>query len=267
VRARALLAAVLLLPAVSLGVELGPVRISGLGYAEYRSAYYSRGTIVNKGPVLPLLGQAVGSFGKFGYIGGSAFAMSSLTSGCQSADRRNAFNEVDLKAYYGYDWDFGNGWALGNTVGYQWALWPGYHNNPPVRHEWQIGQGLMNPYVMPYYLWRHAFEGAKWNYWQVGLTRAFSLGRGFVLKPKFWCDFGDERLFKMQYGQPCTDGLMALNCELRLEWWFMDNFGIHVAVQQFDVVSHAGREALDESPKVQATTDLTIFTAGLTARF
>lgn len=266
-KATAFLLAAVAFPTALFGVGLGPVRISGNGYAEFRSAYYSRGNIARTEPVLPMFGQLVGSFGKFGHLGGSVFAMSALTPGGQSGDIRQAFNEVDPRVHYGCDFDFGHGWTLGNTVGYQWVLFPGYRNDPPTRHEWHVGQSLKNPYVTPYYLWRHAFEGAKWNYWQVGLMRAFPLGYGFVLKPKFWCDFGDANLFRLQYGRACTDGLMALDGELRLEWWFVANFGLHVAVHQFDVVSASGRDSLNQNHRIQATTDLTIFTVGLVAKF
>ena len=72
-----------------------------------------------------------------------------MSSGGQSADRQNAFHEVDLKPFFGYVWDFGDGWTLDSRVARQWVLLPGFRNHPPTIDEWQVGQELVNPYSGP----------------------------------------------------------------------------------------------------------------------
>ena len=250
---------------IVLAASLGDV--TGYGFSDFRSAYYTRGKIVNKDPILPLYGQGICSLGPAGYLGGSVWAVNAVSCGGQSADRQNAFHEVDLKPFYGYAWDFGNGWALDNRIARQWVLLPGYRTHPPTIDEWQVSQELRNPFVTPYYLMRHAFDDYDWTYWCVGLKRTFVLGGGLSLRPGVWCDLGDSGHFKSQYGRSCSDGLMALNGELRLEWWFCTHVAAYSAVQQYGVVSRSGRDALQSSSAVQSVTDLTIFTIGIAARF
>lgn len=241
--------------------------LSGYGFADFRSAYYSRGAIVNKEPILPLFGRLTYSLDPVGYVGGDVWTVNALSHSGQTADRRNAFHEVDLKPFYGYRWKFSDECSLDSMVARQWILLPGYRTDPPTINEWQFGQELHNPYITPYYLLRHAFKNHRWTYWCVGVRRSFPLGHGLSLRPNFWCDFGDSDHFQSQYGRACSDGLMALNGELRLDWWFCSYMSAYTSLQQFGIVSRSGRDALQSSSAAQSVTDLTIFTIGVAARF
>ena len=86
-------------------------------------------------------------------------------------------------------------------------------------------------------------------------------------------EFGDSRHFAAQYGANphgngrYSDGLMALNLLLRLDYAVTENFGIFAFVHQFDVVSSDARAALGASSKPETVKDLTIGGIGVQLNF
>jgi hypothetical protein len=60
---------------------------------------------------------------------------------------------------------------------------------------------------------------------------------------------------------------MALNFTARIDWMLTDNFGLYAFVHQFDIVSSAGRDAMEESRAPESRTDLTIGGVGVKVNF
>ena len=258
--------------AIALSLMLGSVRageyVSFYGFADVRTAYHSRGVIVNKDPFFAtyMLGRA--NLGPFGYVGADFWNVSAFTGAGQSAVRRYAFHENDFTPKYGYLWEIAENWKLDSTVSWKWVDLQGYAGHPEAMREWNFAQRLWTPYVTPYYLMRYAVAPTNWGYWDVGLLRRCELTEDLTLTPRVFCELGDGHHFEKQYGcQEHGAGLQALDAELRLDWWPSAYVGLYAALQEFVLVDPAARRAFRCSPKVQSVTELTIFTVGVQAKF
>jgi len=247
--------------------------INASAYADIETAYWARGAIVDKRPYSAQFADLSFNLDPFGRVGGYAWSVSSLAKSGQSATRRNAYNEVDYAVYYGYGLKLAEEWTLDTTVAKKWVTLPGYRPHASTISEWNVSQALKNPYVTPYYLLRRAYNGQKWCYWDVGLTRSWKFLDDFTFTATVFGELGDSRHFAAQYGANprgsgrYSDGLMALNLMLRLDYAISENFGLFAFVHQFDVVSSDARAALDASTTPESRKDLTIGGVGITLNF
>ena len=242
-------------------------------YADIETAYWARGAVVDKRPFSAQFADLSFDLDPFGRIGGYAWSVSSLSKSGQSATRRNAYNEVDYGVYYGYGLELAEDWILDTTVAKKWVTLPGYRPHANTISEWNVSQSLKNPYVTPYYLLRRAYNGQHWCYWEVGLTRSWKFLEDFTFTATAFGEFGDSRHFAAQYGANphgsgrYSDGLMALNLMLRLDYAVTKNVGLFAFVHQFDVVSSDARDALDNDKSPQSRKDLTIGGVGVALNF
>ena len=242
-------------------------------YADIETAYWARGVISDKKPYSAQFIDLSFDLNPFGRIGGYVWTASALATSGQSYTRRNAYNEFDYAVYYGYGLELAEDWALETTIAKKWVVLPGYRPHVHSFSEWDISQSLKNPYVTPYYLLRRAYHGQQWCYWDVGLTRSWKFLEDFTFTATFFGEFGDSRHFAAQYGANphgngrYSDGLMALNLLLRLDYAVTENFGIFAFVHQFDVVSSDARAALGASSKPETVKDLTIGGIGVQLNF
>lgn len=247
-------------------------RVSASAYADIESAYWARGAIVDKRPYSAQFADLSFNLDPFGRVGGYAWSVSSLSKSGQSATRRNAYNEVDYAVYYGYGLKLAEEWTLDTTVAKKWVTLPGYRPHASTISEWNVSQALKNPYVTPYYLLRRAYHGQHWCYWEVGLTRSWKFLEDFTFTATVFGELGDSRHFAAQYGANphggrYSDGLMALNLMLRLDYAVTEWLGVFAFVHQFDVVSSDARDALDASTTPESRKDLTIGGVGITLNF
>lgn len=242
-------------------------------YADIETAYWARGVISDKKPYSAQFIDLSFDLNPFGRIGGYVWTASALATSGQSYTRRNAYNEFDYAVYYGYGLELAEDWTLETTIAKKWVVLPGYRPHVHSFSEWDISQSLKNPYVTPYYLLRRAYHGQQWCYWDVGLTRSWKFLEDFTFTATFFGEFGDSRHFAAQYGANphgngrYSDGLMALNLLLRLDYAVTENFGIFAFVHQFDVVSSDARAALGASSKPETVKDLTIGGIGVQLNF
>lgn len=246
--------------------------INASAYADIETAYWARGAIVDKRPYSAQFADLSFNLDPFGRVGGYAWSVSSLAKSGQSATRRNAYNEVDYGVYYGYGLELAEDWILDTTVAKKWVTLPGYRPHASTISEWNVSQALKNPYVTPYYLLRRAYNGQHWCYWEVGLTRSWKFLEDFTFTATVFGELGDSRHFAAQYGANphggrYSDGLMALNLMLRLDYAVTEWLGVFAFVHQFDVVSSDARDALDASTTPESRKDLTIGGVGITLNF
>lgn len=255
---------------------VGQVRdwVAVSAFADVESAYWARGKIVDARPYSAQFADVDLKLGAFGRVGAQAWSVSSLSTGGQSARRRNAYNEVDWNLHYEYEWAFAEDWSLWNRVARQWVTLPGYFPDCKTTLEWHVAQALRNPYLTPYYLLRHATAPERWNYWEIGAYRTFALAKDLSLTAKLFGDCGDADHFCSQYGprvgRPNAryhGGLMALNLVLRLDYALTENWSLFTYVQQFDIVDADAREAVKASPAPEAKRDLTLFGVGMALAF
>lgn len=275
---RALVAIVGALAAVAAQGETNLVsevarRVHVSAYADIETAYWARGAIVDRKPYSAQFADLSFDLDPVGRVGGYAWSVSSLATSGQGATRRNAYNEVDYGVYYGYGLELAEDWILDTTVAKKWVTLPGYRPHAHSISEWNVSQALKNPYVTPYYLLRRAYHGQQWCYWDVGLTRSWKFLDDFTFTVTAFGEFGDGRHFAAQYGENpngdgrYSNGLMALNLILRLDYAVTENFGLFAFVHQFDVVSSDARDALDASSNPEALKDLTIGGIGVNFNF
>ncbi len=249
-------------------------RIHAKAEADVETAYWARGAIVDTNPFSAQSVDLSTDLSPFGYVGGYAWSVSSMSRSGQSATRRNAYNEVDYGVYYGYALGLAEGWTLDSTVAKKWVTLPGYRPHAHTISEWNVSQALRNPFVTPYGLLRRAVAGQEWCYWDIGLERGWSLTDRLTLTARVFGELGDARHFRAQYGAnpnaadgAYSHGLMALNLLLRLDYAVTDNLSVFAFVHQFDVVQSDARDALDASSAPESVKDLTIGGVGLTLKF
>lgn len=193
-------------------------RLSASAFADVESAYWARGAIVDKKPFSAQFADLSFNLDPFGRVGGYAWSVSSLAKSGQSVTRRNAYNEVDYAVYYGYGLELAEEWTLDTTIAKKWVTLPGYRPHANTISEWNVSQSLKNPYVTPYYLLRRAYNGQKWCYWDVGLTRSWNFLDDFTFTATAFGEFGDSRHFAGALAALSDAGIRAPQ-DVRIATW------------------------------------------------
>jgi len=262
------------------GVDISPFSVSS--QSDARTAYHSRGKIVENGPVNTALARVACEAGPLGRLGFWNWDVSSLGGSRQNVHRR-AFNEVDVGVFWHYDWtlDDDGAWRLSNDLLKDWITLPGYTPEYHARKsdatisEWRFEQALVNPYVTPYYLLRKSVHPHQneWFYARVGARHGFGLPYDLTFTPTAFAEMGNGRHFERRYGAPVDgslhhhSGVQALNLILELSWKATRNLSVYANVQQFGLVDDDARECMKAKDTHEARRDLTIFSLGLRARF
>lgn len=276
------LVALLLLAAVGAargeGVDLSPLSVSA--QTDVRTAYHSRGKIVENRPVNTILDRVACEAGPLGRFGIWNFDVTSLGGSRQYLHHR-AFNEVDVGAFWHYDWAFDDDgkWKLTNDLLKDWIMLEGY--TPEYRakktdatiNEWRFEQALVNPYVTPFYLLRRGFHPNEWFYTRIGARKGIALPWDLTFTPIFFVETGNEYHFERRYGRRVDGGrhyhggAQALNLVLELAWKATDNISFFASVHQFDIVCDDARDAVKAKTTGEARRDLTIASVGIRAKF
>ena len=251
------------------------VDMSVLGYGEVRTAYISRGKVVDAAPISAQFADGKLAIGDFGSIGASVWSASSFSGRGQSVSKRYAYNEADYNLHYCYGMKLADDWTLSSRVAMQWVTFPGYRR-PDLgsRCEWHASQRLENPWLTPYYLLRRAYEPIQWCYWRVGLERRFAIADKFAFIVDGFGEIGDGKLFFSQYGAPVGrdeasshGGLNALNIVFGVEYALTENIKVYGSVRQFGLVSADARRDVKASSAAQSRRDLTVAMIGVQVRF
>ena len=238
--------------------------------AGVRTAYLSRGKVVEDRPVEAnelRLAVRLGEDERFGRVGAYHFDYSSLTDRCEP---RNSWfmREFNWGAFYHYDFELAEDWALANEVMPYWALLP--HTDPLM--EWWVIQSLRNPYVIPSWFMRRGTVASDFTYFKLGLQKPLSLGdfglECLTVTPGVFAELGNSALMTGRYGRKedggaIPTGIQSVIAELLVNYRINENFGLFALLQQFDLVNADARE-LTHKPNRR---DLTIFTIGVSVRF
>jgi len=244
---------------------------------DVRTAYISRGKVIEDRPVASILARGQVGLGKLGSLGIQSWDLSSLGNRRTDVHHR-AFNETDLGVFWHYDYSFNEDWRLSSEAVKYWVMLPGY--TAPYRakktdamiNEWRALQSLENPYLTPFYLLRRGFHPNDWLYVRAGVRRAFPLGAGFTLTPQWYAENGNEWHFERRYGRrqgggKYHSGMQASNFVLELSWKATNNLSFFVGVHQFDIVSEDARRSVKAHSSPCMRRDLTVGTAGCRIKF
>ena len=89
--------------------------------------------------------------------------------------------------------------------------------------------------VTPYYLLRSAVDGGdEWNYWDVGVQRAWALCEGLTFTARFYGELGDGRLFES--GEVLQTFLQPSGRNLFEVVWHLDDWEMFGSLSGIDVL-------------------------------
>ena len=118
-------------------------------YAEFSvSSYmYSLGSVRDNRAVWYLEGDMIQHLSSYGHILLGYWALSDIEKP-ENKHRRSNLYESDPYIFYGYDWDFAEGWRLRNRIGYILVCETGYDDaNIVTYNEWTYMGEIRSPWV------------------------------------------------------------------------------------------------------------------------
>lgn len=235
---------------------------------DLKSAYISRGKVLEDRPIQANDLDVHVDLWRYGRLGVSHWNYSSLSGHFQDEYRRFV-PETDWGLYYGYDWEFAEGYSLDTELMVYWELSHG--GRPKSGHtdyEWRMKETLKTPFGTVYCKIRHNFEPIMYTYYQIGLKRRFALTGWMNVIPHAYVDMGDERCRQKRFGAledggRYGDGGLSAAGELVFEFPLAEHVTLTAKVGQFGVVSHRGRRNLHAPHR----RDLTYGAVGVTFEF
>lgn len=247
--------------------------LSGSFSPEVRTAYVSRGKVVDDRPIQAntfRLQAKLGEDEQFGRLGIYHFDYSALTP--RTCERCYQFmREFNWGVTYRYDWRLAEEWTLESEVMPYWTLFPAM--DPGL--EWWVIQSLRNPYLIPTWWMRRGTEGYSFTYFRLGVLKPFPLAtcgvdclRPLTVTLAGYAELGNSELMTARYGEDedgnrLPTGIQSLVWECRADYALADWLGVYLALQQFDLVNPDARRQ-SHTPNRR---DLTILTLGLTFHF
>lgn len=261
-----------------LALSIAPFHFSG--QTEIRSAYHTRGKIVEDRPIQVIDSRASVDAGSFGRVGAWYWGYSSWTGRRQNVHRR-MFNESDIFAFWEYEWKISERWSFHNQLSHIWVGLPGYKPGKEIQNtkEWWYSAALKNPYIIPSMLMRRGWDNEHWIYFMVGLSKPFDLGTAipsaiglpdsrFTVTPGVFTEICDSALYDLRYGDKLDGssyhaGFMSVIGQVSLNWQLCENISAFVNLQQFGMLDRDARERT-HAPNRR---DLTIFTIGCRLSF
>ena len=254
-------------------VAAGLSLLSGSFSPEVRTAYLSRGKVVDDCPIQAntlRLEAKLGADQRFGRVGIWHFDYSALTPRvCEG--RHQFMQEFNWGVTYHYDWAVAEDWTLESEVMPYWTLFPA--KDPGL--EWWVIQSLRNPYLIPTWWMRRGTDGSEFAYFRVGVLKPIpfkSCGvdwlRPLTLTPAAYVEMGDSELLTARYGRDAngeelSTGVQSVIGECRADYAFTGWFGAYLSLVQFDLVNQDARRQTHKPNR----RDLTILTLGVTFRF
>lgn len=213
------------------------------------SAYISRGKVLEDRPIQANAVDVHADLSRYGRFGFSHWSYSSLSGRFQDSYRR-FIPETDWDVYYGYDWEFAEGYSLDTELKVYWALCHG--GRPKSGHtdyEWRMKETLTTPYGTAYCVYRYNFDPIQYSYFQLGLKRRFAAAEWLKIVPHAYIDLGDSRCRKRRFGAlpdggRYGEGGVSMAGELIFEFPLAERVTLTAMVGQFGVVSRRGRRNL-----------------------
>ena len=275
---------------IALAIVAGLVTVSAVAGADispfgvdadlqFRSAYHSRMRVVEDRPVAVVDVRMHADVGPFGRVGVLHWNYSSLCNR-RSHIHRRAFNEVDFAAFWHYDLEFSEGFALSNEFMSWWITLP--QNVEPYRGDsdnssyelWYVAS-FKNPYVVPSVLIRRGWINASWVYFQYGLSKPFEVydfgdveaPRPLEVTPGFFVETGSNELLESRFGKKESGnyhtGVASCIAQISMRWKATENLSFHAMLQQFGVVSSDARDGVHGNYR----RDFTMFRFGMNLVF
>lgn len=233
----------------------------------------SRGAIIEDRPAwnnTVVLETKLGPYGMWGRFGLIHWNQTDLTG--RSPYWQRCFNEHDWGAYYGYDYEFVEGWTLTNEV---MAYWMCYSNaksgveRSPTDFEWDWQGKLDNPYVTPYWRMRVGANQGGWTATTLGLKQSYKVIGDLSLTPEGFLEFGDGRMNEYRFAKGDDKnhqtGLQTYNAQLTATYKLTEWMSVFAAVREMVTAGHHNRDG--RRGRTMTACDRTIWQVGLSVNF
>ena len=200
------------------------------------SYLYSLGSVRADHPVWMMEGDVVQRLSLLGHVLVGYWALSDLGRHGDRSHRSGVY-ESDPYLFYGYDWNFADGWRLRNRLGMIWIFNEGY--NVDVVHlmrEWTYIGEITSPWAT-FCGQARAVDG-RGTYVRIGVHHGFEMSDGlFSVTPHVALYGGSGRWNRKRYGdfvdgRSIAAGLGTLDYGVRLDvpikWgasWYLDLCG------------------------------------------
>ena len=234
---------------------------------DVRTAYVSRGRVVEDRPIQANYLRCDLDMGDFGTLGLWHWNYSSLTGRREHLHRR-AFHEMDGMAAYRYGLEFSEEWRLTTEVTFCWMTFPGYrgeYRGTADKDELEIWveQSLDNPYVVPVWKMRRGVEAVDFTYFKYGLEKPFAIRRDLTVTPCVCLESGNERLCRQRYGDLPGGGrynawVMSMQSEIDVNWQATENVMPFVSLLFFNILDKNARNQTHGIPRHRELVALTI---------
>lgn len=232
-----------------------------------RTAYISRGKVVEDRPIQTNYVRGDLDMGEFGTLGLWHFNRSSLT-GRREETHRRAFNELDGMAAYRYGLEFAEMWRLTTEATACWFTFPGYrgeYRGKSDKDELEIWveQSLDNPYVVPVWKMRRGVTALDFAYFKYGLKKPLAVRQDLTVTPCVCLESGNERLYRQRYGA-LPDGrqynswVMSMQSEIDVAWQVTENVKLFASLLFFNILDKNARNQTHGIPRHRELLALTI---------
>ena len=234
-------------------------------YAEVSASSYmfSLGSVRADQAVWYLEGDVVQRLSSYGHVLLGYWALSDIEKPRNKGRRSNLY-ESDPYVFYGYDWEFAQGWRLCNRIGYSLVCETGYDNaRIDTFNEWTYMGEFKSP-------WLEIFGQTRavdtlGTYARIGARRNFALSGGALsVMPHIAMHGGSKNWNRRRYGNYVTgrgigSGLGTVEYGVRfhgpVKWglgWFVDFCG-------YDAVDSRTRTQIRERRNRGSTMKLDAF--------
>lgn len=209
------------------------IKLNAYGSFDVSSGYVLYGALMNDEPCFWTYTEAEASFVDLFSAGISLWQNTDMT--CRRKDSMRRMNEWDWSAFVRTGYDIAEGWRLQGEIGHIWykyhGLTPAASKTYATMEEIYTRAELVNPFLVPYFTFRHDHKVTRGSFTEGGIKRAFELPAGLTLTPDITVGGGTGGYLAALY--PPFDGstgsgVSYAQIALTLSYRLTDNFGIHV---------------------------------------
>lgn len=208
------------------------ITVNAYGSFDVSSGYVLYGALMNDEPCFWTYAEAEASFAGLFSAGISLWQNTDMT--CRRKDSMRRMNEWDWAAFVRSGYDISEGWRLQGEIGHIWykyhGLTPAASKTYATMEEIYSRAELVNPFLVPYFTFRHDHKVTHGTFIEGGIKREFELPAGLTLTPDFTVGGGTGKYLAALYppfDASAGSGVSYAQIALVLSYRFTDNFGVH----------------------------------------
>lgn len=211
----------------------GKIDVNAYGSFDVSSGYVLYGALMNDEPCFWTYAGAEASFDGLFSAGISLWQNSDMT--CRRKDSMRRMNEWDWSAFLRTGYDIAKNWRIIGEAGHIWYKYHGLtaaaSKTYATMEEIYVRAELANPFLTPYFSFRHDHRVTHGEFLEGGLKRDFTLPAGLTLTPDATVGGGTGDYLAVLYppfDASAGSGVSYVQFALTLSYRFNDNFGVHL---------------------------------------